>query len=394
MSFGFSVTDITTLVQLAEDIVKGFVNAPKQLQCIRDELHRLKIVLEDIAKEPSEKQLSGSEKTRLCDILKGSYDVLTELQNHLNAFDAIDCPGNKIERAWKRFRWKEADIEKFRDRIVSNVTVLTLYTTQNAGRDIARLVSHQDEYDKNEILDWLSKDDYSTQHADFEKRRQEGTQQWLLESEPFLRWLQHKGEALFCPGMPGAGKTIATAAVIEHTGLHFRGHGALMAYVYCDFRRTDQDVESVLSSILRSCVQGPNSFAEDFLRLCRTSMEARKRLSVAQVIQQLHKIISLSHRVNIFVDAVDELPRSPQRRLVEEFLQLRKAGANIFITSRNIPEIERAFENSPSIEIRAANEDIERYLLAHIPDLPRFVSQDIELRDHLVQVITAATNGM
>jgi hypothetical protein len=61
------------------------------------------------------------------------------------------------------------------------------------------------------ILEWLTPIDYTPQQNDFVKQRQSGTGQWLLDSLDLQEWLQGNKELLFCPGIPGAGKTIFTA---------------------------------------------------------------------------------------------------------------------------------------------------------------------------------------
>ena len=59
------------------------------------------------------------------------------------------------------------------------------------------------------ILDWLTPIDYAPQQSDFISRRQAGTGEWLLGSEQFKTWVETEKQTLFCPGIPGAGKTNA-----------------------------------------------------------------------------------------------------------------------------------------------------------------------------------------
>lgn len=66
------------------------------------------------------------------------------------------------------------------------------------------------------ILNWLADSNYSSQHNDYLSRRQQGTGQWLLDSGEYQDWLSTDKQTLFCPGIPGAGKTILTAIVVEN----------------------------------------------------------------------------------------------------------------------------------------------------------------------------------
>src|SRR5205085_11562978 len=102
------------------------------------------------------------------------------------------------------------------------------------------------------IVDWLISIDYASQHSDFIRRRQEGTGQWLLDSAEFQRWLSQKQQTLFCPGIPGAGKTMTTAIVVDSLSKRFESDGSIgIAYLYCNFRQQrDQKPEDLLAGLL------------------------------------------------------------------------------------------------------------------------------------------------
>ncbi|EEU38844.1 uncharacterized protein NECHADRAFT_11175, partial [Fusarium vanettenii 77-13-4] len=92
-----------------------------------------------------------------------------------------------------------------------------------------------------EILDWLAGIDYGPQQSYYLKRRQPGTGQWLLNSAEFKTWVETKKQTLFCPGIPGAGKTILTSIVVEELTAYFEtDQNVGVAYVYCDFQRQDE----------------------------------------------------------------------------------------------------------------------------------------------------------
>ncbi|KAF3903443.1 hypothetical protein ABW20_dc0102901 [Dactylellina cionopaga] len=82
--------------------------------------------------------------------------------------------------------------------------------------DIKKAVSLLDKQADFKILNWLTPIDYRPQHIDYIRRKQAGTGKWLLESTEFQSWVNDKDQTLFCPGIPGAGKTIMAATVIEY----------------------------------------------------------------------------------------------------------------------------------------------------------------------------------
>ena len=104
------------------------------------------------------------------------------------------------------------------------------------------LQQRQDNRERHEehqvIADWLTPIDNAPQQNDFISRRQEGTGGWLLHSEEFQRWIDQKDQTLFCPGIPGAGKTMITSIVVDNLYTRFENDGSIgIAYIYCNFRR-------------------------------------------------------------------------------------------------------------------------------------------------------------
>ncbi|KAL2797171.1 hypothetical protein BJX66DRAFT_335355 [Aspergillus keveii] len=68
----------------------------------------------------------------------------------------------------------------------------------------------------NELLLWLSPKDYGSEQTDILSQRQEGTGTWLLERVEFQEWVNEGNKTTYCRGMPGAGKTVMTAVVVDH----------------------------------------------------------------------------------------------------------------------------------------------------------------------------------
>src|SRR5436309_15173502 len=81
--------------------------------------------------------------------------------------------------------------------------------------------------ERESIIDWLAAIDYGQQQSDFLSRRQEGTGQWLLDSDEFQEWLTQKKQTLFCPGIPGAGKTILTSIVVDYLDKNFQNDSSV-----------------------------------------------------------------------------------------------------------------------------------------------------------------------
>ena len=99
----------------------------------------------------------------------------------------------------------------------------------------------------------------------------------------------------------------------------------------------------------------------------------------------------------IVIDALDECIDSKTRlKLVKEFtaLQTQQGKVRFLTTSRSIPDIVAEFDGTPTIEIRADDGDVRRYLKHHLEDLPLCVQRNQSLQATIVTEISRAVDGM
>jgi Cdc6-like AAA superfamily ATPase len=250
-----------------------------------------------------------------------------------------------------------------------------------------------------EILNWLTPIDYSSQQSDYIRKRQPETGQWLLDLLKYQTWLKTDKQTLFCPGIPGAGKTILTSIVVDDLNTRFQNDLSIgIVYLYCNFRRQhEQRAEDLLASLLKQLAQGQFPLPENVKDLYNLHKNKQTRPSFGDFSRALQSVTSMYSRVFIVVDALDECQASNgcRTRLLSEIFNLQaKCEVNFFTTSRFIPEIKDKFEASVSIEIRASNEDVGRYLDGHMFQLPTFVGRSVELQEEIKTGIVKAVGGM
>lgn len=269
--------------------------------------------------------------------------------------------------------------------------------------NVDRLHERQDNRERDEeheaILDWLSLIDYAPQQSDFIARRQKGTGQWLLESDEFQEWLIKSKQTLFCPGIPGAGKTIITSIVVDHLHSKFQNDANVgIAYIYCNFRRQqEQKPEYLLASLLKQLVQEKHSMPEILKNLYKRHKDHRTRPSIEEVSKVLHSVVTDYSKTFIIIDALDECPviDGSRMKLLSEILYLQtKIGVSLFATSRSVPEIMKNFEGCVWREILASDKDVQRYIEGHTLQLPSFVRRSPDLQEEIKTEITKAVKGM
>ncbi|KAL2671363.1 hypothetical protein Neosp_013948 [[Neocosmospora] mangrovei] len=409
MSFGFGVGDFIAVLELVNKARKDFQSAPSQFQDISNEVRSLSIVLSDVEVSVSESELDAWQRADLQAIVSSCRDVLEALEDTLDKYRDLNLGkerlGNRVKMVWKRIDWDPGEIGELRARITSNTMLLntflggissqTMYTIKHG---VDRLNLQQNNQRRLRTLDWLTQLDYAAQQQDFISRRQPGTGKWLLESEEYQSWLTTVGNTLFCPGMPGAGKTILTSTVVENLTTKFLGDtNTAIACIYFNFRREyDQKLSSLLASILRQCIQHLHRLPDSVSAL-ENQCGSNKRPSLDELSGTLQSVAAAFSRVFIVVDALDECQASDgcRARILSELFKLQAGcGVNIFATSRFIPDIVDTFENGTTLEIRASSEDVERYVKGRMEHLQPFVRRNKQLQEEIKVGISAAVDGM
>ena len=262
----------------------------------------------------------------------------------------------------------------------------------------ARNETAQTTPERRTVLNWITHIEYGRQQSDYISRRQPGTGKWLLESPEFKKWVDREKQTLLCHGIPGTGKTILAATVVDELSSRFTDGKVGIGYIYFNFRRQhEQNVHNQVASLLRQLTQSwpASSLPDDALCLYNKHEERGTRPSLNELSQTLQLVASSYSCVFIVVDALDEC-QSPASRtaILAELFALRAAcGANILATSRALPDIVSHFHEDTCLEIRASEEDVRKLVDGFVPRLPTFVARTPPLIDGIKAGIVKAADG-
>ena len=273
---------------------------------------------------------------------------------------------------------------------------------RDCGRDIDKttreIKATVDMQERRRILDWLTPVNYASQQNDFFNRRQVGTGSWLLESSEYRQWFATKGTTLFCQGNPGAGKTMLTSIVVNNIISAFHGSKSGLAYIYCNFRRqNEQKPGHLIASMLRQLAENQSSLPRSVKDLYSHHVSKRSRPEIHQLLTVLFSTALDLPRVFIVVDALDECASGGdcRDRLMAELFRLQnQSQVNLFVTSRFVPNIRDMFATCNSLEIRATNDDLHHYLDGQMYRMPKFVGRNPKLQEEIRTKIVAAVDGM
>lgn len=248
------------------------------------------------------------------------------------------------------------------------------------------------------ITDWISSIDFAAQQSSAISQKQEGTGIWFTDSPEFLTWLHGSKQTLFCPGIPGAGKTMIAAIVVDYLWRHAHTKDIGVAYIYCNYKRiADQRPTDLAATVLKQLVQERPSIPEPVVALHDYHLGRGTRPSFEEILSALQKVVSSHSKVYVVVDALDEcLDHDGSRTQLLGMLRSLQSYGNVSLlaTSRSIPDVVQQFILSPVLEIRANDSDVKRFVAGQIYRLPRCVQRDDELQEAIQVRISTAVDGM
>lgn len=256
----------------------------------------------------------------------------------------------------------------------------------------------QDRQRHHLLMDWISSADFPAQQSDFIGRRQEDTGLWFLNSHEFIEWVHGSYQTLFCPGIPGAGKTMMAAITVDHLQKTVQAPAIGVAYLYCNYKRhEEQTISSLLAAMLKQLVQDRPLIAKPLSSLYDRHEIPRTRPSIEETLSALQSVLANYSRVYVVIDALDECPDRDGAR--SQLLKLcrsiqRQTDLRLMVTSRHISDIVNKFKGMPQLEVRASNADVKRYVVGQIDRLPKCVQRDDDLQEFVQNKIVEAVDGM
>jgi Cdc6-like AAA superfamily ATPase len=254
----------------------------------------------------------------------------------------------------------------------------------------------QDSAKHYKLLEWISHTDYPAQQSAIIKDRQEGTGQWFLAAPEVTQWKSEVKATLFCPGIPGAGKTMMAAIAIDHLQRSVQSDFHGVAYIYCNYKaQQQQDLTSMLAAILKQLTQGQSPSLAYVERLHERHAKHGTKPSLKDIYNTLEQVCSLYQTVYIVIDALDECQDSTRRQLLTKVHDLQtRRDVRLMVTSRSMPEIESEYQTALRLEVRATKEDIKRFVAHQIHRLPMCIRRDPTLQELVQERIIEAVDGM
>ncbi|KAH6957785.1 hypothetical protein BKA56DRAFT_680678 [Ilyonectria sp. MPI-CAGE-AT-0026] len=283
----------------------------------------------------------------------------------------------------------------------------------NVQRDLASIqqVSHDIKTDVHamrtdshaaSIESWLSPADPSTNINKAKRSRHIGTGTWFLNSDPFAEWKIGLRWHLWLYGIPGCGKTVLSATILDHLE---RIEDFLTLTFFFDFTDTrKQKLDDMLRSLVfQLYASGPDSRQHlDGLFASHGDGEMQKQPGTDSLSMCFTDMIKAHGKLRILLDALDECS---ERRELLEWMESISTIANVQLIATGRPEAEfnhttlRGWvgnENCLPLSKECVNADIHSYIAARLDQSPEFKrwAGSPDLLKEIRETISNKANGM
>ncbi|KAJ7589687.1 hypothetical protein C8J56DRAFT_939310, partial [Mycena floridula] len=262
------------------------------------------------------------------------------------------------------------------------------------SRQVDGVTRKLDDQEFRAFLNWLSSLDFQQTQKKVFSQHTTGTGKWFLEAPEFRQWIKGSVRLLWCPGDPGAGKTVISSIIFDYLQQKVAQSGVGIACVFCDYNHAEMQTEQeLLYSIAKQLCFKSGSFHDIFI-----SGKSRPE-DLASITETLRAVLELYTHVYVVVDALDECTDDSRDKLVSAFHSLMECQhLKLLVTSRrHISPQTLEFTEHSSINISAQNQDIESYIIQMIKEPGRFnrlVNSDDTLKTDIIAGVTKKASGM
>ena len=276
---------------------------------------------------------------------------------------------------------------------------LVLYESR---RRFDRVEAYIAEQQKTEVLEFFEKVSPKRAQGTGLKLLQPGTGTWFLDSEEFISWTETGNAKLWVNGIPGAGKTVLLALIIQTLQNTLLPHDAL-AYFYCDYKDTaTQDPVNILGSLAKQLAMHD---LHSLARLEEFYDQHHKEggisaVSGAEDLRDL--IIEISKPFDnaiIIVDGLDECV-SNRSYLVELLSSLNSASINrvkTLFAGRDEHDIRSKLQDYATVAITARSCDLRLYVAAELQNRigkGELVLRNSFLKEYIMGRLVEKADGM
>ena len=427
---------IAGLVTLADIIfgrtckyAKAVKKAPHDMSALSSEINALYGTLQRLRLVTCQFEEELFNSTVRTEHLHSCYQTLEKIRAKLGEYHAPELESHCLDRMAKRLRWpftssevkvliseigrhkQTLDLALNVDNISGLLAVLSRQQDiRDTVEDIRILVKDRCEAetriamsnDRRHILRSFGKVDPQERYRMSRRLWHPATGLWLTEGPEFQNWLTSANARLWLYGIPGAGKTVLAALVIDEA-LRKSNPNTAVAFFYCDYKASEtQEPHAILTSLAGQIAkQDEQSFEKlcDFYEIHNPERRDDTKYDLETLRDLIINLTSSFNNAMIIVDALDECGANTIQAvdLLASLGEQEKTNIRTLFLSRDEPDIRERLEYYTHIPIAARSSDLRLYVGAEIESRMRnktLLIKDDSLKECIMERLVEGAEGM
>ncbi|KAK1760390.1 hypothetical protein QBC47DRAFT_408460 [Echria macrotheca] len=401
------------VTQVCKSYIEGVSDYPKDLRLIFIEVGSLAVVLQGLQflrdDDPDDASiLSSLDGPRgpigECKTIIGSLNSLLPVPPSPPRPSDGQAKRRRLETALTALAWplKAERARKLLNDLMRLKSTINMAIGGAILRDVQTIKKTLAETQIHDLCRWLQRTDPTPNHNEAKELYEDETCTWILRFDEWKNWLEHRKRCLWIHGIPGAGKTVLAAFLIEQVRLACKASEPTTSrsecvYYYCYHGRNQDEAGPFLRWLVSQLCRRTRIVPD----LASSLFQGGQQPTVRELQDILHSILSATdlHSVFVIIDALDESQKRDNLLTVIRTLVVddRFRKIQLLATSREYVDIE-ATMTSISDRIPMSNPlveaDIATYVKKRILAEPRFRNWPQQLRDEVDESLSKGSKGM
>ncbi|KAK9419958.1 putative Ankyrin [Seiridium unicorne] len=335
--------------------------------------------------------------------IAGCHNVLSRMEEKLRKAEGDLAKPDQLSRVQRKLKWpfSAARMEELQSALSRhhqsinlalsadclNSLLLHLTTSRDLVTEVKELRRITARIEENEerrrVLDYFMKSEPQRGYETSLSLRHPRTGLWLLRLPQVQTWLDLPGSRIWLTGIPGAGKTVLAASIIE-AALGRSSEKIAVGFFFCDYKEETTHVTTNVLGALVSQLALQNDAAYALLAQYYQDLHPLRGLPRGPTVDGLQDLLTdiaqLFDHTFLIVDGLDECGKH-----TDDVVDALKACAqtekiSTALLSRDENNIRNCLENDfGNIEISAHDDDITEYVTSEIEE--RIRTKRIRIRD-------------
>ncbi|KEF53021.1 uncharacterized protein A1O9_10929 [Exophiala aquamarina CBS 119918] len=244
------------------------------------------------------------------------------------------------------------------------------------------------------ICEWFSPLNFWNQQQDVFDRYHDGTGTWFLQDQIFLDWLNGTMKVLWCPGIPGSGKTVISSVVVDLLRKRRSQDKTIgVTCIYLQYKEK-HSITTLISNLIKQLLQQCRFLPEPIRSVFVGHQDHGTRPGRKECFEVLNRLLNEFSKVFLVIDGLDEASEDITTNFIKPVLDM--LALHVVVFSRYLPYIERLFLESPRLDIWANSEDLERYFEGRVQENADFATliNEANLHQGILTAIIRKSHGM